>query len=105
MKNRYFFIAFNNPNNFFTRIFKVDGQKIVNEKGENVALKGLGLGGWMLQEGYMLKTADFAGPQYKIKEKIAELIGEEGKKVEFYEAYHKNGITKSDIDSFSKMGI
>jgi hypothetical protein len=41
---------------------KTQGQKIVNQKGENVYLKGLGLGGWMLQEGYMLKTADFAGP-------------------------------------------
>ena len=33
-------------------------------------MRGLGLGGWMVQEGYMLKTSDFAGPQYKIKEKI-----------------------------------
>ena len=86
---------------FSQGFLKADGQKIVNEKGENVALKGLGLGGWMLQEGYMLKTADFAGPQYKIKEKIAELIGEDGKN-EFYKAYHKNGITKADIDSLAK---
>ena len=71
---------------FSQGFLKADGQKIVNEKGENVALKGLGLGGWMLQEGYMLKTADFAGPQYKIKEKIAELIGEDGKN-EFYKIY------------------
>lgn len=40
---------------------KTQGQKIVNSKGENIYLKGLGLGGWMLQEGYMLKTDDFAG--------------------------------------------
>eukprot|EP00708_Paratrimastix_pyriformis_P002158 GAFH01000897.1.p1 GENE.GAFH01000897.1~~GAFH01000897.1.p1 ORF type:complete len:400 (-),score=-66.92 GAFH01000897.1:454-1653(-) len=89
---------------FSQGFLKADGQKIVNEKGENVALKGLGLGGWMLQEGYMLKTADFAGPQYKIKEKIAELIGEDGKN-EFYKAYHKNGITKADIDSLAKWGF
>ena len=69
---------------------KTDGQKIVDSKGENVYLKGLGLGGWMLQEGYMLKTDDFAGPQFKIKEKIAEVAGEDGKN-EFYKAYLKNG--------------
>lgn len=40
---------------------KTQGQKIVNSESENIYLKGLGLGGWMLQEGYMLKTADFAG--------------------------------------------
>ena len=83
---------------------KTQGQKIVNSKGENVYLKGLGLGGWMLQEGYMLKTDDFAGPQYKIKEKIAEVAGEDGKN-QFYKAYLKNGITKKDIDSLAKWGF
>jgi hypothetical protein len=58
----------------------------------------------MLQEGYMLKTADFAGPQYKIKEKIAELIGEDGMN-EFYKAYLKNGITRQDIDFLKKAGF
>ena len=83
---------------------KTQGQKIVNSKGENIYLKGLGLGGWMLQEGYMLKTDDFAGPQFKIKEKIAEVAGEDGKN-EFYKAYLKNGITKKDIDSLAKWGF
>lgn len=83
---------------------KTQGQKIVDSKGENIYLKGLGLGGWMLQEGYMLKTDDFAGPQFKIKEKITEVAGEDGKN-EFYKAYLKNGITKKDIDSLAKWGF
>ena len=53
---------------------KASGQKIVNEKNENVLLRGMGLGGWMLQEGYMFNLG-FLGQQYKIKEKITELIG------------------------------
>lgn len=87
-----------------SQLLKTENQKIVNDKGENIQLRGLGLGGWMLQEGYMLKTADFAGPQYKIKEKIAELIGEEGMK-RFYEAYLKNGVTKQDVDFLAKAGF
>ncbi|WP_336963043.1 cellulase family glycosylhydrolase [Chryseobacterium contaminans] len=87
-----------------SQLLKTSGQKIVSDKGENIQLRGLGLGGWMLQEGYMLKTADFAGPQYKIKEKIAELIGEDGMQ-EFYKAYLKNGITKQDIDFLAKTGF
>ena len=87
-----------------SQLLKTEGKKIVNEKGENIQLRGLGLGGWMLQEGYMLKTADFAGPQFKIKEKIAELIGEDGMN-EFYKAYLKNGITKQDIDFLAKSGF
>ncbi|WP_068943769.1 cellulase family glycosylhydrolase [Chryseobacterium timonianum] len=87
-----------------SQLLKTSGQNIVNNKGENIQLRGLGLGGWMLQEGYMLKTADFAGPQYKIKEKIAELIGQDGMQ-EFYKAYVKNGITKQDIDFLAKAGF
>lgn len=87
-----------------SQLLKTSGQKIINDKGENVQLRGLGLGGWMLQEGYMLKTADFAGPQYKIKEKIAELIGEDGMN-NFYKTYLKNGITKQDIDFLAKAGF
>ncbi|MDC8099571.1 cellulase family glycosylhydrolase [Chryseobacterium rhizosphaerae] len=87
-----------------SQLLKTSGQKIVNDKGENIQLRGLGPGGWMLQEGYMLKTADFAGPQYKIKGKIAELIGEDGMN-EFYKAYWKNGITKQDIDFLAKAGF
>ncbi|ATN05726.1 glycosyl hydrolase family 5 [Chryseobacterium indologenes] len=87
-----------------SQLLKTDGQRIINDKGENVQLRGLGLGGWMLQEGYMLKTADFAGPQYKIKEKIAEFIGEDGMQ-EFYKAYLKNGVTKQDIDFLAKAGF
>lgn len=87
-----------------SQLLRTNGQKILNDKGENIQLKGLGLGGWMLQEGYMLKTADFAGPQYKIKEKITELIGEDGME-EFYKTYLKNGITKQDIDFLAKAGF
>jgi hypothetical protein len=87
-----------------SQLLKTEGKKIVNEKGENIQLRGLGLGGWMLQEGYMLKTADFAGPQYKIKEKMAELIGEDGMN-QFYKAYLKNGITKQDIDFLAGSGF
>lgn len=83
---------------------KADGKRIVSEKGENIVLKGLGLGGWMLQEGYMLKTADFAGPQYRIENKIEEVAGKEGKEA-FYKAYLKNGITKQDVDSLAKWGF
>ena len=81
-----------------------EGQKIVDGKGKNVVLRGLGLGGWMVQEGYMLQTQSFASPQYMIKQKIQDLIGEENTK-EFYTAYKANGITKRDIDSLAAWGF
>nr|WP_315219679.1 cellulase family glycosylhydrolase [uncultured Flavobacterium sp.] len=81
-----------------------DGQNIVDGNGKNVVLRGLGLGGWMVQEGYMLQTQSFASPQYVIRQKIQDVIGEEGTK-EFYAAYKANGITKRDIDSLAAWGF
>ncbi|MEC7263093.1 MAG: cellulase family glycosylhydrolase [Bacteroidota bacterium] len=89
---------------FGQRFLHTEGQKIVDAQGNNVLLRGLGLGGWMVQEGYMLQTSGFAGPQHSIKQKITELIGEENME-EFYEAYLANGITKRDIDSLKAWGF
>ena len=55
----------------------VKGKAIVNESGDSIILRGMGLGGWMLQEGYMLQTSEFANAQYQLKALIEELIGEE----------------------------
>jgi hypothetical protein len=82
---------------------KTSGKKVVNGNGEEVILRGMGLGGWMLQEGYMLETSDFAGPQYKIRETIEKLVGEEATE-EFYQAWRKNYCQKKDIDSMAAWG-
>ena len=38
-----------------------DDKNIVDGSGNNIILKGIGTGNWMLQEGYMMKTGDVAG--------------------------------------------
>ncbi|KOS05995.1 hypothetical protein AM493_08060 [Flavobacterium akiainvivens] len=81
-----------------------DGQNIVDADGNNVLLRGLGLGGWMVQEGYMLQTSAFAGPQHDIRQKIEDLIGAENTET-FYQAYRNNGITKADIDWLKAQGF
>lgn len=83
---------------------KADGKKIVNEKGENVLLRGMGLGGWMLQEPYMFQLSDVAGTQTEIKARIASLIGEKNCD-EFYSRFLKNKITEKDIDALKKWGF
>ncbi|KAB5487646.1 cellulase family glycosylhydrolase [Flagellimonas hadalis] len=103
-KSIYFLFILINSTVFGQGFLHTDGQKIVDAQGNNVLLRGLGLGGWMVQEGYMLQTASFAGPQHVIKQKITELIGEENTEA-FYEAYMANGITKRDIDSLKAWGF
>src|SRR5215217_697046 len=82
---------------------KADGKRIVNEKKENVLLRGVGLGGWMLQEGYMLKIQN-EGQQYRIHERIVDLIGERQAR-EFYEMWLANHTRKIDIDSMAAWGF
>jgi endoglucanase len=82
---------------------KADGQKIVNENGENVLLRGIGLGGWMVQEGYMLHLQE-EGQQYRIRQRIVQIIGEEQTQ-EFYKAWLSNHTTKSDVDSLHAWGF
>ncbi len=82
---------------------KADGQKIVNGKGENILLRGIGLGGWMLQEGYMLGLRN-TGQQHEIRKRIEKLLSKE-QTDEFYEVWLQNHTTKADIDSLKAWGF
>ncbi|WP_197411919.1 glycoside hydrolase family 5 protein [Sphingopyxis sp. H050] len=82
---------------------KVDGTQIVDESGKPVILRGMGLGGWMLQEGYMLKLGEVE-QQHKIRAKLVELVGEE-RTAAFYRAWLDNHTTKADIDQMAKWGF
>ncbi len=82
---------------------KAQGKKITDAKGQNVLLRGIGLGGWMLQEGYMLGIYKDA-QQHNIKVRIEELIGPD-KTAEFYSAWLHNFITKADVDSLHAWGF
>ena len=64
----------------------------------------MGLGGWMIQEGYMLETGAFANPQYQIRDKIKSLIGDANTQT-FYNAWLKNHCTKADVDSMAAWGF
>jgi endoglucanase len=81
-----------------------DGQKIVDGSGKEVILRGMGLGGYMLQEGYMFETADFARTQHEIRSKIKDLVGS-AKTDLFYNTYQNNYITRRDVDSMAAWGF
>ncbi len=82
---------------------RCDSKDIVNDNGP-VMLRGIGLGGWMLQEGYMLQTQSFANAQYEIRAKIEAAIGKQNTE-KFYEAWLANYCTKADVDSLSQWGF
>lgn len=79
------------------------GTEIVDGSGNPVLLRGMGLGGWMLQEGYMMQSAGAASTQWEMQEKLSTLIGTAGKDA-FYDAWLANHVTKRDIDSLAAWG-
>lgn len=81
-----------------------DGKKIVDGDGNEVLLKGLGLGGWLVPEGYMLQTSGFANSPSEIKQHITDLIGEDAT-ADFYERYYANYVTREDINRLASYGF
>lgn len=82
---------------------KTDGKKIVNASGENILLRGVGLGGWMLQEGYMLRIYN-EGQQYRIRERIEALLSKEQTQ-ELYDVWLSHHTTRADIDAMRSWGF
>jgi endoglucanase len=82
---------------------KAQGKQIVDSTGRNVLLRGVGLGGWMLQEGYMLQVHG-QGQQHIIRGRMTELIGET-QTTAFYNAWLANHTRKIDIDSMKAWGF
>lgn len=82
---------------------RVKGAKIENDNNKDFILRGMGLGGWVLQEGYMFHLG-FLGQQYKIRDKITELIGKKQADL-FYAKWLQYHTQKADIDSMASWGF
>jgi endoglucanase len=84
------------------------GTQIVNSSsGQEVILRGVNLGDWGLQEGYMLnpQNPNIAGTQWAMK-KIYYNQGQTEAQVEtFYANWRNNFITKPDIDYIASLGF
>lgn len=83
---------------------KTNGKAIVNSKGEEVLLRGMGPGGWQIMEGYMMQSSGVAGSQHEIKEKLIDLMGE-SKTETFFQKWRQNHFTKRDVDSLAAWGF
>jgi len=82
---------------------KAKGKVIVDGDGKTFILRGMGLGGWMLQEGYMFRIGGI-GQQHRIRQRITALAGEE-RAARFYDDWLKYHTTKTDIDSLAAWGF
>ena len=87
-----------------TPLLRADGPKIVDAQNQEVLLQGMNLGGWLLQEGYMMKPG-YGGTQGSVK-KVLYSAGMSDAAVEkFYQQYRANFITRKDIDFIGRQGF
>lgn len=82
---------------------KAKNGRIQDGQGQEVILRGMGLGGWMLQEGYMLGI-DKEGTQHSIKARITDLLGTADCK-KFYELWLQNHMTQEDVERLARSGF
>jgi len=87
-------------NNGFVR---VEGEQLVKPNGEKLFLKGMGLGNWLLPEGYMWKFDKATSPR-KINQVVSQLVGPAAAR-DFWKAYRDNYITRQDIAYLKDLGM
>lgn len=83
---------------------RTNGYDMVDGDGNKVYLKGVGLGNWLLPEGYMWKLEGHADRPRRIEALVYDLIGEEKGK-EFWSSYREHYITETDIERISELGF
>ena len=82
-----------------------DGKRIVNGAGDPIILRGMGFGGWMVQEPYMMQVSESAhAGQHTIFENIEELIGPENLET-YKQAWLNNYCTEKDIQTLKILGF
>tara|TARA_B100000073_G_scaffold187715_1_gene155404 strand:+ start:1472 stop:3406 length:1935 start_codon:yes stop_codon:yes gene_type:complete len=87
-------------------LHNVDGE-IVEGNGEPILLRGFGLGGWLVPEGYMLHNqawiAGFESPT-EIENHVIDLIGVDAAE-NFWNLYRDNYVAQADIDQIADWGF
>ena len=81
--------------------------EVVDGNGEPILLRGFGLGGWLVPEGYMLHNQawieGFESPT-DIENHVINLIGQDEAN-DFWELYRANYVAQADIDKIAEWGF
>lgn len=86
------------------KFLRVQGPEIVDEDGRRVFLRAVGLGNYLLPEGYMWKFGKDGDRPRAIEKLVADLIGAE-KAHDFWRQFRNNYITEADIARIKALGF
>ncbi|KAJ7486029.1 glycoside hydrolase [Mycena galericulata] len=82
-------------------LLKVSGTKIVDQDGNEVILRGAGLGGWMNMENFI---SGYPGCEFQIRQALSDAIGQE-KSEFFFDKFLEYFFLDSDAKFFSSLGL
>jgi endoglucanase len=85
-------------------LLRASGPRIVDAQNHEVLLQGMNLGGWLLQEGYMMKPG-YGGTQGAVKKVLYQAGLNDAAVEKFYQQWRGNFITKADIDYIAAQGF
>ena len=83
---------------------KTDNEKLINGDNQEILLRGVGLGSWLLPEGYMWLFPEEGDRPRKIEKMIKELLGSD-QAAEFWSIYYNNFIKEADIKKIAEAGF
>jgi endoglucanase len=83
---------------------RVEGRELVAANGTSLRLKGIGLGNWLLPEGYMFGFRKGAQSPRQIQELVSELVGPDEARA-FWTAFRDTWVTREDIRFLKQAGF
>lgn len=90
--------------NEVTGFVRAEGQQIVNGNGKPFLLRGVGLGSWLLPEGYMWRFPEQGDRPRRMEKMIEEVIGQV-KAEQFWETYYDFHSSEADIRRIAEEGF
>jgi hypothetical protein len=82
---------------------RAEGTRLVAPDGETFAIKGISLGNWLMQEGYMFRFVRAKSPR-QIEALVERLVGSE-EADRFWAAFRDRYVTKADVDFIAAAGF
>ncbi len=80
------------------------GTNLVDGHGKALLLRGMGIGNWMLPEGYMWKFGPGAESPREIEALTERLLGPEGSSA-FWTSFRENFFNEADVRSIAESGF
>lgn len=80
------------------------GEDVVDGRGRKVMLRGVGLGNWLLPEGYMWRFGNRGDRPRKIEKLVSDLLGPEQAR-KFWSEFRRGYITEADIRRIAELGF